>query len=254
MFNNIPPITKNIIILNIIVYIVTNFFLYALDNYDLYYSLAAYYPFSPLFKSWQIITSMFMHAPFGDGSGLMHIFFNMFVLYNFSFLEHILGGKRFLILYFLSGIGAYVLFNGWELLQFEMFARDLESHGFSLYDYFLGENQTFKGSSELIKEQQTLLAKIIKILSTPLVGASGAIFGIVAAFATIYPNAKLGILFIPFPIKAKHLLIFTILISLYLGYSGKDGSVAHMAHVGGALVGFLLGRKWKNHIHRFKQY
>ncbi|GAA5091987.1 rhomboid family intramembrane serine protease [Chryseobacterium ginsengisoli] len=251
MFNNLPPLTRNIIIINIVVYIITNFFLYALNKPELYNMLSAYYPFSPFFKSWQIITSMFMHAPFADGSGLMHIFFNMFVLYNFSFLENILGGKRFLILYFLSGIGAYALFNAWEFVQVEMFARQLESLGFNIYDYFSGTNMQLKGSSQSIETQQTLISNIIKIISSPLLGASGAIFGVVSAFATIFPNARMQILFIPFPIKAKHFLIFSVIISIYLGYNGDDSGTAHFAHVGGALVGFILARIWRKHLNRF---
>jgi len=251
MFNNIPPLTKNIIIINIVVYIVTNIIFYAFNNIEFYYSLASFYPFSPFFKSWQIITSMFMHAPFGDGSGLMHIFFNMFMLYNFSFMENILGGKRFLILYFLSGIGAYVLFNAWEFIQVEIFAMQLENLGFNIYDYFSGTEQEFKGSADSIITQKKLLSNIVKIISTPLLGASGAIFGVLAAFATIYPNAKLTILFVPFPIKAKYLLIFTIVISVYLGYSGKDDGIAHLAHVGGAIVGFILAKIWRKHLYRF---
>lgn len=251
MFNNIPPLTKNIIILNIVVYVVTNFFLYALKNPTLYDMLMAYYPFSPNFKSWQIITSMFMHAPLGDGSGITHIFFNMFMLYNFAFLEQILGGKRFLILYFLSGIGAYVLFNVWEFIQVEMYARELEKLGLNIYDYFSGTNSTLTGSPESIEIQKGLIYQIAVIISSPLLGASGAVFGVVAAFATIFPNAKLQILFIPFPIKAKYLLLFSVVISLYLGYSGKDSGTAHLAHVGGAIVGFILAKIWKKHLYRF---
>ncbi|SEW43788.1 Membrane associated serine protease, rhomboid family [Chryseobacterium wanjuense] len=251
MFNNLPPLTRNIIIINIIVYIITNFFLYALQKPELYYVLSAYYPFSPFFKSWQIITSMFMHAPIAGGPGLMHIFFNMFILYNFSFLENILGGKRFLILYFLSGIGAYILFNVWEFIQVEMFARQLERLGFNIYDYFSGTNKQLKGSAQEIKNQQTLINNIIKIISSPLLGASGAVFGVVSTFATIFPNARMGILFIPFQIKAKHFLIFSVVISIYFGYSGSDSGTAHFAHVGGAVVGFILAKIWKKHLNRF---
>lgn len=251
MFNNLPPITKNIIIINIVVYIVTNFFLYVLNKPELYYNLSAYYPFSPFFKSWQIITSMFMHSPISGGPGVMHIFFNMFVLYNFAFLENVLGGKRFLILYFLSGIGAYALFNLWEFIQVEMFARQLENLGFNIYDYFSGTDMQLKGSAESVENQKALIGNIVKIISTPLMGASGAIFGVVAAFATIFPNAKLGILFIPFPIKAKYLLIFSVVLSLYLGYNGLDSGTAHFAHVGGALVGWLLAKIWRKHLYRF---
>lgn len=254
MFNNIPPLTKNIIIMNIVVYVITNFFLYALNKPELYYLLSAYYPFSPFFNSWQVITSMFMHAPLGNGSGLTHIFFNMFVLYNFSFLENILGGKRFLILYFLSGIGAYILFNAWEFIQVEMFARELERLGFNIYDYFSGANMQLHGSTDDIETQKSLLQNIIKIISSPLLGASGAIFGVVAAFATIFPNARIMILFIPFPIKAKYILIFSIIVSLYLGYSGNDSGTAHFGHVGGALVGFLLAKIWRKHLNRFNHF
>ena len=251
MFNNIPPLTKNIILINIAVYVVVNFFIYALNKPELFFYLSAYYPSSPFFKSWQIITSMFMHSPIQDGSGITHIFFNMFMLYNFSFMERILGGKRFLLLYFLSGIGAYVLFNAWEFIQVEMYARQLESYGLNLYDYFWGAQSELKGTSETIAIQKDLISKIVKIISTPLVGASGAIFGVLAAFTTIYPDAKLQILFIPFEVKAKHLLIFTIAISLFLGYNGDDSGVAHLAHVGGAIVGFILAKIWKKHLYRF---
>ncbi|WP_367118594.1 rhomboid family intramembrane serine protease [uncultured Chryseobacterium sp.] len=251
MFNSLPPLTKNIIIINIVVYIITNFFLYILNKPELYYMLSAYYPFSPFFKSWQIITSMFMHSPVSGGAGVMHIFFNMFVLYNFSFLENILGGKRFLILYFLSGIGAYILFNAWEFVQIEIFSRQLEDLGFNIYDYFSGTNMQLKGSPQSIENQKMLVGKIVKIISSPLLGASGAIFGVVAAFATIFPNARMQILFIPFPVKAKHFLIFSVVISIYLGYSGNDSGTAHFAHVGGALVGFFLAKIWRNHLNRF---
>ncbi|UFH30468.1 rhomboid family intramembrane serine protease [Chryseobacterium sp. C-71] len=254
MFNNIPPLTKNIIILNIVVYVVTNFFLYALHNQQLYYSLAAFFPLSPLFKSWQIITHMFMHAPLGNGSGLMHIFFNMFTLFSFSFLENVLGGKRFLILYFLSGIGGFLLFNGWEFIQVERHAMELEALGFDLSAYFSGENQVFKGSVESIETQKSLVANIMQTMSTPLVGASGAIFGVVAAFATLFPNEKMIILFIPFPIKAKYLLIATVAGSIFFGINGNMGGIAHFAHVGGALVGYILARIWRKHLYRFNQH
>lgn len=251
MFNNIPPITRNLIIINVVVYLVSNSFFYVLKNPDLYISLAAYYPFSPNFKSWQIITHMFMHSPIGNGSGIMHIAFNMFTLSSFAFLEQILGGKRYLTLYFLSGLGAFFLFNAWEFMQIEFYATKLENAGFSIYDYFSGINQALNGTPESIIEQKSMINKIESILTTPLVGASGAIFGVVAAFATLFPNEKLMILFIPFPIKAKNLLIFTVVISVFLGINGNVGGVAHFAHVGGALVGFILAKIWRNHLKRF---
>ena len=84
-----------------------------------------------------------------------------------------------------------------------------------------------------------------------MLGASGAIFGVIAAFATLYPDAKIGIMFIPVPIKVKYLLPIIVVVSIYLGISGNGGGVAHLAHVGGALVGWLLARIWKKHLYRF---
>ncbi len=103
MFRTLPPITKNIIIINVVMYLIANFLL----SDALYRLLPAYYPFSPNFRSWQVITHMFMHVPLGSGSGITHILFNMFTLWSFGpVLEQVLGGRRFLWLYFLSGIGA----------------------------------------------------------------------------------------------------------------------------------------------------
>ena len=140
MFQNIPPITKNIIIINIVVYLITNLF----NSQYLYEILSGYYPFSPLFHSWQVITHMFMHAPWGGGGlGITHILFNMLTLWSFGpALEQTLGEKRYLILYFVSGIGAYFLFNLWNFIEVQQTLSQLESMGtdvkafFSRFEYF----------------------------------------------------------------------------------------------------------------------
>lgn len=253
MFNNIPPITKNIIIINIVVYVVCNFWLYALGNPQLYVMLSGYYPFSPLFHSWQVISHMFMHADLGaNGSGILHIVFNMFTLWSFSFLERILGEKRFLILYFLSGIGAFALFNAWEYIRIQQIALDLQNNfGLNIYEYFSGNIPVLKGTQAAVVAQTELINDIKGVIFTPLVGASGAIFGVVAAFATLFPNERLIFLFIPFPIKAKYLMIVTVVVSVFLGVNGNIGGIAHLAHVGGALVGFILAKIWRKHLNRF---
>ncbi|MBB4807354.1 membrane associated rhomboid family serine protease [Chryseobacterium defluvii] len=254
MFDNIPPITRNIILINIVVYVVSNFFLYVLSNPELYIVLSGYYPFSPLFHSWQVITHMFMHAEIGAGIGIMHIVFNMFTLWSFSFLERILGGKRFLILYFLSGIGAFVLFNAWEFIRIQQIAFELQNtYGLNIYDYFSGADPNIKGAPESIDAQLGLINDIKGVILTRLVGASGAIFGVVAAFATLFPNERLIFMFIPYPIKAKYLLVITVVVSVYLGVNGSIGGIAHFAHVGGALVGYILARIWRKHLNRFQQ-
>ncbi|MFL9833948.1 rhomboid family intramembrane serine protease [Chryseobacterium terrae] len=253
MFNNIPPITRNIIILNIVVYVISNFFLYILQNPELYNSLSAFYPFSPNFKSWQIITHMFMHAPFAGGVGIMHILFNMFTLYSFGpILEQSLGDKKYLILYFLSGLGAFFLFNVWNFVEIENIKSSLESFGFDINGYLAGESVQFKGNATAIITQRDLLEDFNNIISVPMLGASGAIFGVIAAFATLYPEARIGIMFIPIPVKVKYVLPVVVIGSIYLGISGNGGGIAHLAHVGGAIVGYILAKIWKKHLYLFK--
>lgn len=206
MFPQLTPITKNIIIANVIFYVLSNFLFPLMYEY-----LPAYYLLSEHFRFWQIITHMFMHAPMGQGIGLTHILFNMLTLLSFGpVLEQVLGAKKYLILYFGSGVAAYLLNCGWN--WFEMYQ---------------GVNP------ELIYNGKML-------------GASGAIFGVVAAFSTLFPDSKMYLMFIPVGIKAKYLLPAIIVISLYLGFSGSMDGVAHFAHIGGAIAGFLLAKYWKD--------
>lgn len=242
MFNNIPPITRNIIIINIVVFILT----YVLQTDLMYRYLAAFYPFSPFFHSWQIITHMFMHGSF------LHILFNLMTLYSFGpVLEQVLGDKKYVILYFVSGLGAFFLFNLWNFVEVEQIKSSLQNLGFDLAGYMNGESVSFKGNSEAVLQQQGLVSKLQSIISVPMVGASGAIFGVIAAFATLYPDAKIMLMFIPVPVKVKYLMPVVIIVSIYLGLTGNAGGIAHLAHVGGALVGFILAKIWKKHLYRF---
>lgn len=207
MFQQLTPVTRNLIIANVIIYLLANF----VSSLRLYELFPAYYIGSPNFKIWQIFTHMFMHAGFGQGIGITHILFNMVTLWSFGpALEHTLQQKKFATLYFLSGIGAYLLNCAWSFFQL-----------------------TQGVDPDLIN-------------GIPMIGASGAIFGVVAAFATLYPDAKLFFFFIPFGIKAKYLLPVIILVSLYLGFTDSMGGIAHFAHIGGAIVGFLYARNFKN--------
>lgn len=243
MFNNIPPITRNIIILNVIVFI-ASFLLPQLND-----TFAAYYPFSPNFKSWQIITHMFMHGSF------MHILFNMFTLFSFGpILEQSLGDKKYIILYFLSGLGAFFLFNLWNFIEVQQFVSGLESLGLNAAEIYAKSSIDYSGDLKInatTPEGQELSQNLYLALRTPMVGASGAIFGVIAAFATLYPDAKIGIMFIPIPVKVKYVLPIVIIGSIYLGVSGNGGGIAHLAHVGGAIVGFILARIWRKHLYRF---
>ncbi|MDF2933855.1 MAG: rhomboid family intrarane serine protease [Chryseobacterium sp.] len=255
MFNNIPPLTKNIIIINVIIYIITNFFLYALQNQELYNLLSAFYPSSPNFKSWQIVTHMFIHAPLEGGIGIMHILFNMFTLYSFGpILEQSLGGKKYLILYFLSGLGAFALFNLWNFIEIQQILNSLNDLGIDPSEIYRQADVNYSG--QILLNNKTpeifeLSEKLLIDLRSPMLGASGAIFGVIAAFATLYPDAKIGIMFIPIPVKVKYVLPIVVIGSIYLGISGNGGGIAHLAHVGGAIVGFILARIWRKHLYRF---
>ena len=241
MFQNITPITRNIIIINVAVFIL----FYLLDSQEVFMKFAAFYPFSPFFRSWQIITHMFMHG------SLMHILFNMFTLYSFGpLLERTLGDKKYIILYFVSGLGAFFLFNLWNFIEVQQIQSDLESLGFNLNGFLAGENVSFNGNAAAISSQRELLENLKSIILVPMVGASGAIFGIIAAFATLYPNAEIGIMFIPIPVKVKYVLPVIIIVSIVLGVTGNVGGVAHLAHVGGAAIGFLLAIYWKKNQYR----
>ena len=236
MFSQLTPITRNIIIINVVVFVL----FYLLNNQELYVRFAAFYPFSPYFRSWQIITHMFMHG------GFTHILFNMFTLFSFGpVLERTLGEKKYVILYFVSGLGAFFLFNLWNFIEVQQIQNSLESFGFNLSGYISGENVPFLGNAQAIAKQQELANNLAAIISTPMVGASGAIFGVIAAFATLFPEAEIGIMFIPIPVKVKYVLPVIILGSVVLGVTGNARGIAHLAHVGGAIVGFLLAKYWK---------
>lgn len=225
-FANLTPVVKNLLIINIIFFIAT----YALAQYiDLTKYLAAYYPLSPLFKPWQIITYMFMHG------GFAHIFFNMFALFSFGpMLEYALGSKRFFNYYFITGIGAFVLYMVVQAFQIYSIAGS-----FSIPHPELESSYFNYGS-------QANAQALYGFYNFPMLGASGAIFGILVGFAMLFPNLEMMIMFIPVPIKAKYVVIGYIAIELFSGIGRFSGdSVAHFAHLGGALFGFLLMKIWR---------
>jgi len=249
MLPQITPVTRNIIILNVIFFVAT--FLLTNINLNLEPLLAGYFPLSPNFRSWQIITHMFMHG------SIMHIVFNMFTLYSFGpVLEQVLGHKKFIILYFAAGLGGFVLFNLWNYYEVSQLTNYLTSQGFNVHDVYktvdTSQIQYYPKFSD--KEGIDSSARqLFAILKTPMVGASGAIFGIIAAFSTLFPDAKLMFLFIPFPIKAKYLTPIIIAVSIFLGFRQFSGdNIAHFAHLGGALIGFLFVWNWKKNRDRIQ--
>ncbi|MGI9526553.1 MAG: rhomboid family intramembrane serine protease [Weeksellaceae bacterium] len=232
MFRNIPPITKNLLILNTL-FFAAKYLLYS-PTLDLDILLGAFFPFSENFKSFQIITHMFMHANF------THFLFNMFALWMFgSTVEKALGPKKYVILYFAAGLGAFALFNLTNYIEAK-----------SLIDFY---NLTGEQIEELRRLEPGMgydsMMDLSMIYSTPMMGASGAIFGVLTAFGVMFPNAVLMLIFPPIPMKAKYFIPIYIAIELYLAVESNPGdNVAHYAHLGGALIGFILVKIWKNNI------
>ncbi|MBI2259079.1 MAG: rhomboid family intramembrane serine protease [Flavobacteriia bacterium] len=246
-FNNIPPVTKNILILNILFYLATVVLLQR--GINLIEILGAHYLNSPLFAPFQVITHFFMHSP-----DIFHILFNMLMLVMFgSHLERIWGGKRFFIFYLSSAIGAFALYNGIGVFQIMKIKQELISLG---YDITQLNEDLIKGNFEKVMyytpEGLELIKEYAIKIVTPMVGASGAIFGIMAAFAFLFPNTQLMLLFPPIPIKAKYLIGAYFVFELFASFQNRAGdNVAHLAHVGGAIVGFALVFYWnkKNRDH-----
>lgn len=229
-FSNISPVVKNLLIFNIIGFVGSMIFTQA----NLLFGV--YYPDSQMFHWWQIITYMFMHG------GFAHLFFNMFALFMFGpVIEQILGAKRFVNFYLITGLGALALqflVQGYEVYNIvgTPFARD----------YFEFDRSTGIISSNFPGITRDDLQTLGAIYNTTMVGASGAIFGLLVAFGYLFPNTSLYLMFIPVPVKAKYFIPIYILIELFLGVSRFAGdSVAHFAHLGGALFGFLLIKAWK---------
>ena len=163
--------------------------------------------------------------------------------------------KRYLILYFASGLGAFLLFNLWNAYEVHQLVSALNLEGSGASDIFAKSSLTYHGDMSInakSAEGAKLSQQLYEALRTPMLGASGAIFGVVAAFSTLFPDAKLSFMFIPYPIKAKYLFPIIVAVSIYLGFSGNMSGVAHFAHVGGAIVGFLLAKYWNKNKFRIR--
>jgi len=214
MFDRLPPATKNIVIINIFMMIITK-----LRPEFMYSTFALFYPTSPNFEFWQPITHMFMHG------GWTHLFFNMFTFIIFgSALERQWGMKRYLFYYFLTGLGAAALHMSvlWgEAIHYQSLVA-------------AGGSGTYAASAQLAS-----------IMSTPMVGASGAIYGVLIGFAMLYPDTKLTLLFPPISLSAKWWVVVWFVIELTTGIFNAGGGIAHFAHLGGMLFGFLIIKYWK---------
>ena len=236
---NVTETVKQLIIINILFFVGT----LALGD-PAYKMLSMYFPENPNFQVWQPISHMFMHG------GFMHIFFNMFALYSFgSALESIWGSKKFLFFYISCGLGAALLHTGINYYYYQDGLNVLMEQGFSKTEIVAVLNG--KGSNQIVPLLNSPgFQNFVSAYFGTVVGASGAIYGVIVAFAFMFPNAELALMFIPVPIKAKYFVPGLVLVDLYLGVSGQSifgggGGIAHFAHVGGALFGFIIMWYWK---------
>jgi len=228
-FGNISPIVKNLLVFNLIGFVGSMIF----DQANRLFGV--YYPDSSMFHWWQVITYMFMHG------GFAHLFFNMFALFMFGpIIEQVLGAKRFINFYLITGLGALALQFFVQGVEVYQIAGTPFAEGYFNYDPVSGMiSSNYPGMTS--EELQTIAG----IYHIPMVGASGAIFGLLVAFGYLFPNTSLYLMFIPVPVKAKYFIPIYILIELFLGVSRFAGdSVAHFAHLGGALFGFILLKAW----------
>jgi len=238
-FGNIPPVVKNLIIINALMLLVT--YVMSMRGIDLTSTLGLHYIKSPAFRPYQLVTHLFMHG------GLMHLFFNMFALWMFGrVLESVWGPKRFFIYYFVTGLGAAALHLFVGFLEYHSLVSKMSPDQISLVMQQGGEIfQQGKNFSDPLMGQLNLL------LNIPTVGASGAVFGVLLGFGMLFPNTQLMLLFPPIPIKAKYFVIGYGLLELYLGVARPGSNVAHFAHLGGMLFGYLLIRYWNKNSHNF---
>lgn len=261
---SMPPVVKNLILINVVMWLAK----YALLNLgiDLTEILGLHYPGSAHFRPYQFVTHLFMHGDF------MHLLFNMFALYMFGkVLEMVWGPRRFMVYFFVTGLGAAALHSFVTYIELsslqrsvaafvntpspELLASFVKAHLAHPANWVRdlvnnwGDNPTNAGYTQQSVElvQRVLLEKI----DIPTVGASGAIFGILLGFGYLFPNTELMLLFPPVPIKAKYFVMGYGAIELYMGVSGAQSNVAHFAHLGGMLFGFILLRYWSKHTKNF---
>jgi membrane associated rhomboid family serine protease len=238
-FNAIPPVVKNLIIINIIMLLAT--YILSMRGIDLTSILGLRYYQSPEFRPYQLVTHMFMHG------GFTHLLFNMFALWMFGrVLEGVWGPKRFFIYYFVTGLGAALLHTFVNFLEFQSVASKMTPEAVEM---------VMTQGTEIFNQGKNfsdpIAGKLNLLLNIPTVGASGAVFGILLGFGMLFPNTQLMLLFPPIPIKAKYFVMGYGAIELYLGLTQSGSNIAHFAHLGGMLFGFFMIRYWNKNTKHF---
>jgi membrane associated rhomboid family serine protease len=233
-FSMLPVVVKNLLIINGLFFMAT-VGLEKANIIDLNDILGMHYFVSPLFKPYQIVTYMFMHATF------MHLFFNMFALWMFGYiLENVWGPKKFLIYYFVTGIGAVMIQMAVNYFQISHLEASMSAEQISMV-----LNEGYKAVQEGKNFMDPAMGELNILLNTATIGASGSVFGILLAFGMMFPNTMIYVYF-AIPIKAKWFVMIYGAIELVSGVANASGdNVAHFAHLGGMLFGFILIMIWR---------
>lgn len=232
--NRIPVVTKNLLAINVVMFlalIVAN-----KNGIDLNNILGLHFYMSEEFHPYQLVTYMFMHG------GFSHLFFNMFALFMFGrTLEYVWGPKRFLIFYVVAGLGAAFVQELVGAVRFYNLVEGVDADKIAI---------VFEEGAAALREGKNFilpkLAELNLVLNSQTVGASGAVYAILLGFGMLFPNERMFVFPVPFPIKAKYFVIGYALIELYMGTMGTPDGVAHFAHLGGMLFGFFLIKLWRN--------
>jgi membrane associated rhomboid family serine protease len=266
----IPPVTKNLIIINCILLLAT----YVLEprGLNLTHYLALYYPQSENFHFYQFITHMFMHGSW------THLFFNMFALWMFGrVLESVWGPRRFLIFYIVTGLGAAALHTFVNYLEISPIVKAVTAFSNTpspeLFSAFVNKYQGLiknlgfnlpaildfatswldkPTSTSFEPEAVAFMKQLVDVkINIPTIGASGAVYGVLLGFGMLFPNTQLMLLFPPIPIKAKYMVIAYGVLELVLGLSMPGSNIAHFAHLGGMIFGFFLIKYWNKTTNTF---
>jgi membrane associated rhomboid family serine protease len=236
MFANLPQVTKNILLLNIMFFIAT--LILESQGIKLIPLLGTHYVNSPLFEPYQVVTHFFMHA------GFFHILMNMwlFVMLG-AYLENLWGPKRFFIFYLACALGAFALHNAIGVYELQQLKQALIAQNLPIDEI---DNLVKMGMyNDYLYTSNKVYENYVDMASTPMVGASGAIFGVLSAFAILFPNTEFRLYF-AIPIKAKYFVGAYLLLEIYLAFQNQEGdSTAHLAHIGGAIVGAVLILIWR---------
>jgi len=227
-----PSVTKNLVVINVLLWLAS----VMMGRWDMSNLFGLHYPASPAFRWYQLVTYMFMHA------GLAHVFFNMFAVYMFgSVLENLWGPKRYLTYYFVTGVGAGIVNIAVVWLRLRSVEAQLSPEMIEMV-YTHGAEVLSGGKNY----SDPLLGTLNLLYNSRTAGASGAVFGVLLAFGMLFPNVEMYIIPFPFPIKAKYMVAGYGVIELFAGVANFSfDNVAHFAHLGGMLFGFVLLLVWK---------